>query len=117
MLYVECTSYNEQYTMYFFLNRKGYVPGEQITFDLHITNKSGQELTKWEIRLLQVRGRKVVNRQEALKDLNLAVNQSGQSFLGGGTDERTNRQEGQRRISPHSTSTPSRIVHALATQN
>ena len=46
-----------RYTFHASINpiRKGYVPGEQITFDLHITNKSGQELTKWEIRLLQVR--------------------------------------------------------------
>jgi len=39
--------------IYMRTDRKGYVPGEQIVFDLHITNKSGQELTKWEIRLLQ----------------------------------------------------------------
>jgi len=40
-------------SIYMRTDRKGYVPGEQIIFDLHITNKSGQELTKWEIRLLQ----------------------------------------------------------------
>merc|ERR1711990_1409607 len=40
-------------SIYMRTDRKGYVPGEQIVFDLHITNKSGQELTKWEIRLLQ----------------------------------------------------------------
>jgi len=40
-------------SVYMKTDRKGYVPGEQIIFDINIRNKSNQELTKWEIRLLQ----------------------------------------------------------------
>merc|ERR1712012_1523718 len=40
-------------SIYMKTDRRGYVPGEQIIFDLHIKNTSDQELTRWEIRLLQ----------------------------------------------------------------